>query len=48
VYILRIMTHAEYDQENWPDQCGCHQPPPPPSPTKSPKKRRPKKRSPKS
>lgn len=28
VYVLRVMTHAEYDREDWPSQCGCYQPPP--------------------
>lgn len=31
VYVRRVMTHAEYDdQERWQDQCGCHKPPRPP------------------
>ena len=41
VYVLRVMTHAEYDREDWPKQCGCHQPPPkrtqPPRPKVPPK-----------
>jgi mRNA interferase HigB len=28
VYILRVMTHAEYDRADWPKQCGCYEPPP--------------------
>jgi len=28
VYVLRVMTHAEYDREDWPAQCGCHSGPP--------------------
>ena len=28
VYVLPVMTHAEYDGDDWPTQCGCHQPPP--------------------
>src|SRR5437764_5310937 len=28
VYVLRVMTHAEYDREDWPAQCGCFSPPP--------------------
>lgn len=28
VYILRVMTHAEYDREPWAEECGCHSPPP--------------------
>ncbi len=49
VYVLRVMTHAEYDREDWPKQCGCHQPPPKPTQParpKSPRKKRPAKRSP--
>ena len=41
VFVLRIMTHAEYDdQERWQDACGCHKPPPSRRPAKSPPKRR--------
>jgi mRNA interferase HigB len=28
VFILKIMTHGEYDRGDWKDECGCHQPPP--------------------
>jgi mRNA interferase HigB len=28
VYVLRVMTHAEYDRENWPAQSGCFSGPP--------------------
>lgn len=42
VYVLRVMTHAEYDRNDWPEQCGCHQPPPRRKPTTKP--RRPRKR----
>lgn len=28
VYILKVMTHAEYDQLAWVVECGCHEPPP--------------------
>lgn len=28
VYVLRVMTHTEYDRDDWPKQCGCYQPPP--------------------
>lgn len=30
VYVLKVMTHAEYDENTWPDECGCHEPPPKP------------------
>jgi mRNA interferase HigB len=29
VYILKVMTHAEYDEHKWPDECGCHTRPTP-------------------
>jgi mRNA interferase HigB len=29
VFILKVMTHGEYDQNRWKDECGCFQPPPP-------------------
>ena len=48
VYVLRVMTHVEYDREDWPKQCGCHQPPPKrarsPRPRRADKKRRAKRR----
>jgi len=28
VFILRVMTHQEYDRDDWKTQCGCFQPPP--------------------
>jgi len=28
VFVLRVMTHREYDQIDWATQCGCYQPPP--------------------
>ena len=27
VFILKVMTHKEYDQGKWKDECGCHSPP---------------------
>lgn len=30
VYVLRVMTHAVYDGENWAKSCGCFEPPPAP------------------
>lgn len=23
VYVLKVMTHAEYDEDNWKEECGC-------------------------
>ncbi len=28
VFILKVMTHREYDAGKWKDECGCFQPPP--------------------
>lgn len=27
-FILRVMTHTEYDDIKWKDDCGCYEPPP--------------------
>lgn len=29
VFVLKVMTHAEYDEDKWPQECGCFDPPPP-------------------
>jgi len=28
VYVLKVMTHGEYDKGKWVDECGCHHAPP--------------------
>lgn len=28
VFVLKVMTHREYDKDKWQDECGCHEPPP--------------------
>jgi len=28
VFILKVMTHREYDDGKWKDECGCHESPP--------------------
>ena len=28
VFILKVMTHKQYDQDRWKDECGCFAPPP--------------------
>lgn len=28
VFVLKVMTHEEYDQDKWKEECGCFQPPP--------------------
>ncbi|MEX0612160.1 MAG: type II toxin-antitoxin system HigB family toxin [Pirellulales bacterium] len=29
VFILKVMTHAQYDEKKWKDDCGCFDAPPP-------------------
>jgi len=29
IFILKCMTHAEYDEDKWKAECGCFEPPPP-------------------
>jgi mRNA interferase HigB len=40
VFVLRVMTHVEYDEGKWKEDCGCFAPPP--RPKKRPPGRRPK------
>jgi mRNA interferase HigB len=40
VFVLKVMTHREYDLNKWKDECGCFTPPPPPK-KKAPRTRRP-------
>jgi mRNA interferase HigB len=28
VFILKVMTHSEYDKDKWKDECGCFDAPP--------------------
>lgn len=28
VYVLKVMTHAEYDKHDWKRECGCYSSPP--------------------
>jgi len=42
VFVLKVMAHSEYDLDNWKDECGCFEPPPPrkqkkATPTKRPR-----------
>jgi mRNA interferase HigB len=30
VFVLRVMTHKEYDDNKWKEECGCYEPPPEP------------------
>jgi mRNA interferase HigB len=29
VFVLKVMTHKEYDEDKWKQECGCYEPPPP-------------------
>jgi mRNA interferase HigB len=29
VFVLKVMTHTEYDEDKWKAQCGCFDDPPP-------------------
>jgi mRNA interferase HigB len=33
VFVLKVMTHEVYDEDQWKEECGCYEPPPKP-PTK--------------
>ncbi|MBS0266088.1 MAG: type II toxin-antitoxin system HigB family toxin [Planctomycetes bacterium] len=45
VFILKVMTHTEYDEEKWKADCGCYEPPPQkPKSANSTSTARPKKR----
>lgn len=28
VFVLKVMTHKEYDNDQWKEECGCDEPPP--------------------
>jgi hypothetical protein len=28
LFVLKVLTHAEYDEDKWKDECGCFRPPP--------------------
>ena len=30
VFVLKVMTHREYDEDAWKGECGCFELPPPP------------------
>ena len=40
VFVLKVMTHKEYDDDKWKQDCGCFEPPP----TRMTARRREKKR----
>jgi mRNA interferase HigB len=46
VFVLKVMTHEEYDENKWQEECGCFEPPPKPKapPTQAPKPKRRKRR----
>jgi mRNA interferase HigB len=40
VFILKVMTHAEYDDDRWKVDCGCYSPAPAAPKTRKPKRPR--------
>lgn len=40
VFVLKVMTHEEYDEDKWKAACGCYEPPPKPRMTRYPKRQR--------
>lgn len=52
VFVLKVMTHEEYDEDKWKEECGCYEPPPTSKakrvqpPKRQPPKRKPPKRKP--
>jgi mRNA interferase HigB len=45
VFVLKVMTHGDYDEDKWKGECGCFEPPPPSkkkrtAPTKRPTRRK--------
>jgi mRNA interferase HigB len=39
VFVLKVMTHREYDEDKWKDDCGCFELPPPKKKKATPTKR---------
>ena len=35
VFVLKVMTHSEYDLDKWKGECGCFEPAPPPKKKKA-------------
>jgi len=47
VFVLKVMTHEEYDENKWKEECGCFEPPPAPTKkkrTQPAKRKRPKRK----
>lgn len=47
VFVLKVMTHGEYDDDKWKEECGCFSPPPRPVRLRNPGNGKPTKRKPK-
>lgn len=39
VFVLRVMSHGEYDEDTWKDECGCFAPPPTRQSSDSPRRK---------
>lgn len=44
VFILKVMTHGEYTEDTWKDECGCYCPPPGKKATRKASQRAPKRK----
>jgi mRNA interferase HigB len=45
VFVLKVMTHEEYDEVKWKEECGCFEPPPKPTISRAkPSRPKPKRR----
>jgi len=44
VFVLKVMSHSEYDLDKWKGECGCFEPPPPAKKRKAAPSRRPTRR----
>jgi mRNA interferase HigB len=40
VFILKVLTHEEYDRDTWKEECGCYSPPPKKTTRRAPKRKR--------
>ena len=44
VFVLKVMTHREYDEDKWKDECGCFEPPSAPEKKKAARPKRTRRR----
>ena len=44
IFVLKVMTHGEYDEDKWKGECGCFEPPSPSKKKKTAPAKRPARR----